>query len=92
MSGTRCHCVLVVAAHLGDQEWWTRSEVAEYLGVDPKTVTAYVTRRQPKSDPIPLPIMFGGRPVWRPEDIRAWHARRPGRGRWGKRPWSGESL
>lgn len=71
---------------MAEQEWWTTTDVAAYLKVDPRTVRHYLSRRRPKGNPFPLEERrFGATLVWRPETVKAWDANRPGRGRWGTR-------
>ena len=54
-------------------EWWTTSDVAEYLGVQVATVTNYRKREQ-----MPPPDMTLGRThVWRPSRIVEWYRSRP---------------
>ncbi|WP_083503464.1 helix-turn-helix transcriptional regulator [Frankia casuarinae] len=55
-----------------DLEWWTTSDVAEYLGVRVGTVSSYRIRGQ-----MPEPDRTIGRThVWRPQRILEWHAGR----------------
>jgi len=52
-----------------DDEWWTTSDVAAYLGVVVGTVSTYRSREQ-----MPAPDRTIGRtPVWRPARIIEWH-------------------
>lgn len=47
--------------------WWDTNRVAEYLGVAPRTVSAYLSRGQ-----MPAPDGRGGPqsgPLWRPATI-----------------------
>ncbi len=54
-------------------EWWSRDEVANYLGVKPDTLSAYVHR-----DQMPEPTYFGRSPMWRRDVIERWtEGRRP---------------
>lgn len=54
-----------------DVPWWTSSDVARYLGVQLRTVTAYRNRGQ-----MPTPDgRIGSRPAWLPATITEW---RPG--------------
>jgi len=53
-------------------DYWTTSEVAEYLGVAVSTVSAYRSRGQ-----MPEPVRtIGHTPVWDPAAIREWAATR----------------
>jgi periplasmic divalent cation tolerance protein len=53
-------------------EWWTTSDVAEYLGVRIGTVSSCRNRGQ-----MPEPDQTVDRsPVWRPDTIITWHERR----------------
>lgn len=66
-------------------DWWTLSDIAEYLGVEVKTVRTWLNKRLPKGNPFPEPDhRFGTERVWRPATIVAWNAERPGRGNWGR--------
>lgn len=54
-------------------EWWTTSDVAEYLGVQIGTVSSYRNRNQ-----MPEPDRTLGRThLWRPESIISWNEGRP---------------
>ncbi|WP_083789901.1 helix-turn-helix domain-containing protein [Thermomonospora curvata] len=56
-----------------EAEWWTTSDVAEYLGIKVSTVSAYRARGQ-----MPPPDLTVGRThMWRPATITAWHEGRP---------------
>jgi hypothetical protein len=69
-----------------DVEWWTTSDVAEYLGVQVATVTNYRKREQ-----MPAPDLTVGRThMWRPARIMSWHGSRPRPGV-GGRPVSRQS-
>lgn len=58
-------------------EKWTTTQVAAYLGVHRKTVSAYRARGQmPAEDGRDGPH----RPWWWPATITAWNARGPGMG------------
>jgi len=51
-----------------DAEWWGTTDVAEYLGLKPATISSYRGRGQmPEQD-----MMVSGIPMWRPATIRAW--------------------
>ena len=66
---------------------WSVGEVAEYLGVQPSTVRAYVARGE-----MPAPDGHVGRsPWWTPETITQWHESRRGHGSIG-RPVIGPQL
>jgi hypothetical protein len=57
-------------------EWWTTSDVANYLGVVISTVSAYRARGQ-----MPAPDKTIGRThIWTPARIIDWHEGRPGHG------------
>lgn len=56
-------------------EWWTREEVAGHCGVAPDTIGGYRSRQQ-----MPAPTYVGRTPMWRKDEIEAWHAARPGQG------------
>jgi len=59
-------------------DWWTISDVANYLGIGRGTVSTYHARGQMP----PCDHRIGNHPVWRPHTITTWRARRPGRGNW----------
>lgn len=55
-----------------DDEWWTTTDVAAYLGVAVRTVAAYRSRQQ-----MPAPDKTIGRlNLWRPAKIIEWHQSR----------------
>lgn len=68
-------------------EWWTTQQVAEHLGLQPVTVRKYRSARRPLGNPFPPPDRWLDQrtPLWRPATIRAWQARRVGRGNWDRR-------
>jgi predicted DNA-binding transcriptional regulator AlpA len=78
--------VAPVTPKLGGEEYWSRRQVADYLGIAPTTVSSWVSRRQPKADPIPEPTLIGRTPLWRAAEIRAWNERRLGKGWRGRQP------
>jgi hypothetical protein len=54
-------------------EWWTTSDVADYLGVKLTTVSNYRRRGQ-----MPAPdTTVRATHLWRPTRIIEWHAARP---------------
>src|SRR3954465_16071573 len=54
-------------------EWWTTTEVADYLGVRVGTISSYRQRGQ-----MPAPDRTLGRThLWRPSTIVHWQRRRP---------------
>lgn len=66
-----------------DDEWWTTTDVANYLGVKIGTVSSYRGRGQ-----MPAPDRTLGRThLWRPATIVAWHARRRGVARTPTKGW-----
>jgi predicted DNA-binding transcriptional regulator AlpA len=57
-------------------DWWTTTDVANYLGVAIATVSSYRARGQ-----MPEPDRTIGRThVWSPRRIIEWHDNRPGHG------------
>ena len=57
-------------------DWWTTTDVADYLGVTVSTVSAYRNRQQ-----MPAPDRTIGRThVWTPARIIEWNEARPGHG------------
>jgi predicted DNA-binding transcriptional regulator AlpA len=48
---------------------WTRTELAEYLGISPSTLTVWRYRGQG-----PVAVKIGNRLRWRPDDVDAWIA------------------
>lgn len=70
----------IAKAHL-DKPRWSAAECAEYVGVTRSTWRAYVAEHG-----APAPCSKVGRENrWDAEQVRAWHAGRPGSGRWGDR-------
>jgi hypothetical protein len=64
-------------------DWWTTTDVAEYLSITPNSVRRYLRARLPKSNPFPLEDRrFGATLVWRPQTVVRWQQERPGRGNW----------
>lgn len=64
--------------------WFTR-DVAEYIGVQPATVSTYHARSQmPTKD-----AKRGNREGWKPATIIAWHASRRSPGQGGHKPGQG---
>lgn len=61
------------------RERWTTRQAAEHCGVRPSTFRAYVNRDHA---PQPLPDEFGkrGERIFLADEIRRWHANRPGPG------------
>lgn len=55
-------------------EWWDRAAVAAFIGVQPDSVSAYLSKEQ-----MPVATYFGRTPMWRPEVIKEWAANRRGR-------------
>lgn len=79
----------------------TITELAEVLGVKPRTITQWMVRSLPTPDangkprtyasmPFPKPVRYAGKsPEWERSslpEIQAWVANRPGRGVGGGRP------
>jgi hypothetical protein len=59
-----------------EADWWTTTDVANYLGVTVGTVSSYRARQQ-----MPPPDRTIGRThVWTPKRIIEWHKNRPGHG------------
>lgn len=59
-----------------DDEWWSTTDVATYLGVGTGTVSAYRGRKE-----MPEPDSKVGTQtwLWRPATIIAWQQNRPGK-------------
>ncbi|MFN3600490.1 MAG: helix-turn-helix transcriptional regulator [Dietzia sp.] len=56
------------------QHFWTVRQCAEHCGISPATWRSYVGRGQ-----CPAPTTkFEGSPLWDADEVRAWHAVRPG--------------
>ena len=65
-----------------DAEWWTTTDVAAYLGLRLKTVSAYRHRGQ-----MPAPdSRIGQSWIWKPARIIEWNEGRPGK------PWAYEDA
>jgi hypothetical protein len=74
--GTQTGTVDAVGTPDRNADWWTTTDVADYLGVTISTVSAYRGRGQ-----MPAPDRTIGRThVWTPARIIEWHEARPGRG------------
>lgn len=60
-------------------ERWTTKQVAAYLGIEPDTYPRY---REEQGAPGPVGREPGrsGQNVYDADEVRAWHANRPGRG------------
>jgi hypothetical protein len=73
----RERCNLVTVTDPLPRDWWTTSDVARFLDVEPSTIRAYAARGQmPAAD-----RRIGREPVWRPATIRKWDRQRPRRHR-----------
>lgn len=58
-------------------DYWITREVAQYLDIQPSTLSSYVARRQ-----FPEPDMKVGRePLWEIRKVHEWAAQRPRRPR-----------
>lgn len=73
------------AAHLDGGDYLDRKQAAAYCGIDPSTLSTYVSRGEPKGNPFPKPIEVGEARLYPVADLDEWKARRPGRGNWGPR-------
>lgn len=82
----------VSSGYMGDDtaDILSRRDVAALLGVDPDTITNYLTASGEggiyEKHPFPAPRRVGGRPYWLPEEadaIREWDRTKP-RGRGGR--------
>lgn len=50
------------------KELWTTQEIADFLGVKRRTISAYKSRGQmPKED-----IRYGVTPLWKTKTLKAW--------------------
>ncbi|WP_139738376.1 helix-turn-helix transcriptional regulator [Actinomyces wuliandei] len=64
-------------AHGDLDRLWTTQDCAAHTDVATSTWRAYAARGQ-----APAPVRHVGRtPLWDPDQVRAWAATRPGRGR-----------
>ncbi|CRK59094.1 hypothetical protein [Alloactinosynnema sp. L-07] len=60
-------------------ETWTTAQAAEHCGVTATTLRSHWSRH---GGPAPLPYRDDhGSRLYRADDVRAWHANRPGRGK-----------
>jgi hypothetical protein len=57
-----------------EDTWLTTNEVAERLGVAPKTITGWIARGGPKSCPFPKGTRVNYRNYWPAKVIDDWHA------------------
>lgn len=64
-----------------DRELWTTTQAAEHCGVKASTFRDYRSKSQLG---VPAPVGSqpgrGGQDLYDADEIRAWHANRPGRG------------
>ncbi|WP_406639108.1 hypothetical protein [Amycolatopsis sp. WGS_07] len=79
---TRKHALSTLRDRWHEREQWTLSEAAEHCGVTPATVRSY---RERLGFPRPLPYWAVNRDAGRQsvvdaEQVRSWHALRPGQG------------
>lgn len=65
------------------RELWTIAQCAEYCGITPVTWRSYTRKNIP---PAPITHLNGHTPLWVADDVKHWHASRPGRGNWGQTP------
>lgn len=56
---------------------WRAERCADYIGVKRATWIAYNARRT-KEWPAPRPTYVGRTPLWDAEEVKQWHAGRPG--------------
>ncbi|MGW5259666.1 hypothetical protein ACWEQG_01745 [Microbispora sp. NPDC004025] len=81
-----------MAAPDPDADYWTMQDIADYLGVQLRTVHTY-RHRGAKGEAGGLPAedkMMGRTPVWKPARIIRWDKDRPGQGVGGGRPRKSE--
>ena len=62
-----------------DGVWVDIAGAAVVAGVQPKTITGWLSRCLPASSPFPLPTKFLYRLYWPLAEIEAWKATRPTR-------------
>lgn len=60
-------------------ELWTTAQAAAHCGVTPSTFRSYL-RRLPGLTPVPNIRSEDGSRLFVPDEVKAWHAKRPGRG------------
>jgi len=63
---------------MAEQELWTTAQAAEHCGVRPSTYRDYVSRQGAPKHVSRQPGR--GQDLYLAEAVRAWHAKRPGRG------------
>lgn len=57
------------------RELWTTQNAAEHCGITPATWRNYAANgRTPNS----VALILGQTPLWDAEEVKAWHANRPG--------------
>lgn len=56
------------------RELWTAAECAEHINVTPSTWRAYVAQGR---TPAKMPTLVPGINMWRAEEVREWHRKRP---------------
>ncbi|WP_281919634.1 helix-turn-helix transcriptional regulator [Nocardia sputorum] len=57
--------------------WVDTAGAAVITGVPPKTITSYLSRGKPKSNPFPAPSKFLGRTYWPASILLSWTAAQP---------------
>ena len=68
-----------------DIEVGDRDEAGAICGISGESYANYARTRRPKSDPAPRAVtrdLATGRLLYPLDEVRKWHARRPGRGNW----------
>lgn len=57
------------------KELWRTTECAAHCGITPRTWASYYAN---KRTPAPVAMLDGRSALWLAEDIKLWHAARPG--------------
>ncbi|MEU3013329.1 hypothetical protein [Nocardia asteroides] len=60
------------------REMWTAERCAEHIGAEVRTWQGYVKRPTAKHPAPQSPFAIGRTPLWYADEVKAWHAHRPG--------------
>lgn len=72
---------LVIVDKLTHVKYWTAAQVSEYYGINKKTLSSYVSRKQAP----PPEGRFNGLALWNIDAVLQWHGARPSQRRSHKR-------
>ena len=60
------------------RELWTISQCAKHCGITATTWRGYRSRSAQNTSPKPVARLDGRTPLWDADEVREWHASRPG--------------